>query len=232
MAAVTPIPGNPIDPADRINGLIDEICRMLTKHGPGRFIDPPMLLLIWNRIMRLARRFASLAERVRTGRLAATARGREASVAPAGAARKPRVPPGELPPTHFRWLVNMLPEAEPFGGDLCWILQLLEMREFIFKAPRQAGRILRPLCRMLGVEPTSTLRLPARARVPSVVVAPEAEAVSAPPVEVGPAAVGTPSQSGGPPSDGQHWGEPPWGFPSLPPGPDAEVLEFDLKMRA
>src|SRR5579862_1374443 len=104
-------PGHSHDPANRFRSLIEGICRVLTKHGAARFIDTVMQLLIWNRVMRLARRFDSLAERVRSGRIAETApaRERDAAAAPVqDAARKPRVPPGELPPTHFRWLVNML----------------------------------------------------------------------------------------------------------------------------
>jgi len=150
--------------ADRFTSLIEEICRVLGKHARTRFISEPMRLLIWNRIMGMARRFASLAERVRTGRLAdpAPARSRHASPPPAGAPEQPYVDPPEVLPRHFRWLVNMIPEAETFGADLCWLLQRLEMEELIFAAP-QVGRILRPLCRMLGVEPTAALRLPMRA---------------------------------------------------------------------
>jgi hypothetical protein len=59
----------------------------------------------------------------------------------------------------------MVPEAEAIGSSLCWLLQKLEMEELIFAAPRQAGRILRPLCRMLGVEPPSALQLPRPVRV-------------------------------------------------------------------
>jgi hypothetical protein len=39
------------------------------------------------------------------------------------------------------------------------------MGALLFEAP-EVGRILRPLCRMLGVEPPAELRLPLRPRVP------------------------------------------------------------------
>jgi hypothetical protein len=39
------------------------------------------------------------------------------------------------------------------------------MEELIFAVPRQAGRILRPLRKMLGVEPPSALQLPRAVRV-------------------------------------------------------------------
>jgi hypothetical protein len=147
--------------AQRFTSLIEEICHTLTKHGRARFIAAPMLLLIWNRIFRMARLFTNLAERVHAGTLSETApaRSRGASARPA------RVQPAERLPGHFGWLVNMLPEAAARGGDLCWLLRRPEIQDLIFAAP-QIGRILRPLCRMLGVEPPSALQLPRRARVP------------------------------------------------------------------
>jgi hypothetical protein len=215
-------------PADRFTCLIEEICRVLSKHGRERFIAQPLLLLIWNRIMGMARRFASLAERVRTGRLSHTApaRSRNASPPPAGAAEQPRVAPAEVLPRHFRWLVNMLPEAETFGADLCWLLQRLETEELIFAAP-QVGRILRPLCRMLGVEPTAALRLPVRVPVRSATVASGTEAASAQHADDGPADDGTSPQWGGP-----QWGGPQAGGPSLLSDTEAQVWELGSRKRA
>src|SRR5271156_4982916 len=101
--------------ADRFNSLIDEICRVVTKHASARFVDAGMLLMIWNRLMRMAKRFASLAKRVGDGTLGAPVRER---VAPAvERVARPRVPPGDALPDHFRWLVNMVPEAEQFAAD-------------------------------------------------------------------------------------------------------------------
>jgi hypothetical protein len=156
----------PIYAAHCFTSVIEELCRVLTKHGRGRFVSAPLLLLIWNRLIRMARRFASITERYCAAKVSGTpsdttgpARSRGASVRPA------RVKPVETLPGHFRWLVNMVPETEAMSGDLCWLLQRPETQELISEAP-QVGRILRPLCRMLGVEPTSALRRPMRARVP------------------------------------------------------------------
>ena len=51
------------------------------------------------------------------------------------------------------------------AGVLCWLLQTPEMAELIAIAPVQAGRILRPLCHLLGVElaPGTLLPSPCRA---------------------------------------------------------------------
>jgi hypothetical protein len=147
----------PIYASDRFTSIIEGLCRVLTKHGRARFITAPVLLLIWNRIMRMARRFASLTERYCAGTLAEPAPARSQGTSP----RPPRVPAGEALPHHFRWLVNMIPEAEAIAGDVCWLLQRPEMEELIDMAP-QVGRILRPLCRMLGIDPPSALRRPMR----------------------------------------------------------------------
>ena len=80
-----------------------------------------------------------------------------------------RVPRGEALPNHFRWLVSMLPEAEQFGQDLCWLMQRLEVQQLIFAAP-DVGRIFRPLCRALGVEPTDEIRTPRPPPPPSIEV--------------------------------------------------------------
>jgi HAMP domain-containing protein len=146
------------EPAQRFITLIEGLCHVLIKHGRARFIAAPMLVLIWNRVIRMSRRFARLAERVHLGTLSlpAPARSRDASPRPA------RVrPAAEALPGHFRWLVNMIPETEAIAGDVCWLLQRPEMEELIDMAP-QVGRILRPLCRMLGIDPPSALRRPMR----------------------------------------------------------------------
>src|ERR1039458_4920311 len=77
-------------PAIRFNALIAELCHVLNAHGGTRFIEQPVLLLIWNRVTRMARLFAGLAERVRAGTLAAVApaRSRGAEPGPGGRWRR------------------------------------------------------------------------------------------------------------------------------------------------
>ena len=55
--------------AELFTRTIEELCRKLNKHAAARFIDRAMLLLIWNRLMGMARRFTNIATRVRTGTL-------------------------------------------------------------------------------------------------------------------------------------------------------------------
>ena len=142
--------------AELFTRTIEELCRKLNKHAAARFIDRAMLLLIWNRLMGMARRFTNIATRVRTGTLVVPVRQASAPVEVEVVVR-PWVAPGDKLPTHFRWLVNMVPEAEPIAGDVVWLMLRVEVRKLIFEAP-QLGRILRPLCKALGVEPTDEIR--------------------------------------------------------------------------
>jgi hypothetical protein len=213
--------------AERFTAITEEICRVLGKHGRTRFVGEAMLLLIWNRLMGLSRRFARLAERLRTGTPfeAAPARKRDAVPPPPDdAAEQPYVEPPEALRRHFRWLVNMIPETEQFAVDLCRLLHRLEMEELIFAAPRQAGRILRPMCKMLGVEPTAALRLPVRVPVPSAAVASEPEEAGEPEV------AGESEVASKPEVDDGIW--PQSGGPSLVADTEAEVLEGDSQKRA
>jgi hypothetical protein len=69
-----------------------------------------------------------------------------------------------VPPRQFGWLVTWTPEADPRAFDqMEWMLAQLDMQELIAAAP-QMGRVLRPLCRMLGVSLPAALRPPRRAR--------------------------------------------------------------------
>jgi hypothetical protein len=156
--------------AQRFTALTEELCRLLTKHARARFIEAPLLLLIWNRLMRWAIRFASIAERVRAGTLSqpTPARRQPAPPKPADApapAPQPRFRREGKLPRRFGWLVHLLPEAEALGAELVWLMQRPEIEGLLFDAP-QLGRILRPMCRMLGIEPTAALR-----RRPSILAA-------------------------------------------------------------
>jgi hypothetical protein len=62
-------------------------------------------------------------------------------------------------PVRFGWLVRQVGwQAAGFGGQLRTVLETPEMVALLEACP-QAGRILRPVCRMLAVE-VSLLRIP------------------------------------------------------------------------
>ncbi len=115
----------------------------------------PLVLLLWPRLNRLAARFASLAARVAAGTAAPR---RRAASRPAAA--RPRKPYSRLP-RRFGWLLRLERQAAAAAGSqLRHLLDDPEMAA-ILAAP-QAGRLLRPLCRMLGVRPPPALVPPTR----------------------------------------------------------------------
>ncbi len=108
--------------------------------------------LVWPYLNRLAARFTALMLRVQAGKGAVVAR---ATSGPRAAAQGPRLqaprlrPPGL--PQGFAWLARLAPGILPLRGQVCHLLGDPELAALLAATP-QAGRILRPLCRMLGIE--------------------------------------------------------------------------------
>ncbi len=188
------------DPADRFTSLIGEICHVLNRYGAARFVAGPMLLLIFNRVNRMARLFAGIAKRVGEGTIShelTVARRREALVRPVEAPERAQVRPVRIRaayelPGHFGWLVKMIPEADMLSADLRRLLQKPQMEALIFEAGPQVGRILRPLCMMMGVElMPGLLRLPLWGRIKTPVAVP-VEVVAEPEKDVNDYGAGVP----------------------------------------
>ena len=74
--------------------------------------------------------------------------------------------PASLLPRGLRWLQRVLPwSAATLASRVEPLLaECPEMRAFVADCP-QVGRILRPMCRMAGLQPPEWLRLPGRERV-------------------------------------------------------------------
>jgi hypothetical protein len=133
-----------------IGGLCEAVARRISADRTAG----PLILLIDARLRRLVARFTSLAARFQAGKLRPPRH------------RKPQPrPPRErqrLLPESFGWLIRFVPyQAACFGSQLQHQLSQPEMVALIEAAP-QAGRILRPLCRMLAVPLPPSLRLPPR----------------------------------------------------------------------
>ena len=127
--------------------------------------QPPKLpdqiwLLLWNRLGRLSSRFQALHDRWRSNTLPPQRAPRPQTV------QNPREtpPPVRLPSAHG-WAGRRIPEAAPSAGQLEYLLQDPDTRALTEAAP-QAGRLLRPLCRALGITQPDWLRLPRRPRRP------------------------------------------------------------------
>ena len=130
--------------AERFACLVEGMCRAIAARSAGIGLAVPLMLLLWSRLRRTALRFARLAAKVHAGTLPPP-RQRRRSPRPAQPA-PPRLPRG------FAWLVRRLPQAAAAASQLQHLLADPAMADLLAAAP-QAGRLLRPLCRMLGVRP-------------------------------------------------------------------------------
>jgi len=146
-----------------------------------RFLKNPRLVLLivplWRRLTRIARRFEAVVAR-------------QARARPAGSrsASASRARPASLPRGHG-WLVRELgSEAAVYGSQMAHVLAGPEMQALIAAVPG-VGRVLRPLCRMLGYDLAQVTRMvPPEVLVARMSVPPEMEA--APPVGDSGAVVG------------------------------------------
>ena len=101
-----------------------------------------LVLVVWGRLARMAQRFERLVALWRAGKLP------KARVSRAGRddtkSDQPKLPQGPA------WLVDYVPEVAVFGSQLAHFLSGEECQRFLAEVP-QAGRLVRPLLRMLGV---------------------------------------------------------------------------------
>jgi hypothetical protein len=151
---------SPRSPVQLLEPLVRALCFALEAQtqSPIRRLARPLMSLILHRLIALSHRFRRFAERIAAGR---------AFPRPRGTVRKPATPrkrtPDPLPRKHG-WLGNFLPEMAAHRGNLSALLQTPEMAALIAAAPAQMGRALRPLCRMLGLQPPPSIAPPPRRR--------------------------------------------------------------------
>ena len=162
---------SPSSATDRFALLIEALCASVAaSHARG--LAGPVIVLIWGRLRRMAARFAAAAIPA-APRASRPAQSRPALSRP-GADGRPRLPGG------FGWLIRLSPAAACHGGQLQRLLADPEMAALLAATPRMA-RVLRPLCRMLAVEPPPGLLTPPGARRPAIrAVAPGEAAAPAP----------------------------------------------------
>ena len=123
-----------------------------------------LLVGVWQRMSRMAQRFERLVGRWRAGRLP-PARARAASESRQGVADRAPVAARVRMPSGPGWLLAHMQEAAQFGAQMQHFLSDAEVLAFLAEVP-QAGRIVRPLCRMLGLPvPLVVKRMPVK-RVP------------------------------------------------------------------
>jgi hypothetical protein len=144
--------------------IVQSLREAIAAHSARHRICSPLLALVWSRLGRRVAQFDRLLARIRAGRYPAVLW-----------AREPRLPEPRLPdawvitpprlPRVDGWLVWLVPEASVYGSQLQHMLADPEMKALLAASP-QAGRILRPLCRMLGIDPSPEMLKPCQAAAP------------------------------------------------------------------
>ncbi len=130
-------------PAERLARIIDGLCQAVAARGPGGFLATPLLVLLWSRLKQASVRILRLAARAGT------------PPAPRAALRQPAArqpvqhPPRRLP-HRAGWLLQPVPDARAIAAQLQHLLAQPDMAALLAAAPG-IERLLRPLCRMLGV---------------------------------------------------------------------------------
>ena len=160
----------PRAPAERLALILDLLCRAVAARGPKGLIAVPLAFLIWGRLRRLGIRFTRLVARIAAGEAPPPPRQR----APRTPAPRPAPRPAAGLPRGRAWLRRLLlPEGPAAGSQLQHLLADAEMAALI-AADRRVGRLLRPLCHMLGVTPPHAPARPPRQPPPDAAPHPAA----------------------------------------------------------
>jgi hypothetical protein len=141
------------------DSIVAALCDVVAVHCEKNRAFVPIFRLLWGRFHRTAARFEFLFTRWCEGRLPAPRNPSPRNPAPQNPHDQPRPDrePGAddpLPvlPRRHGWLARLVPQAETFGTQLRYLLTDPDLATFLAEVP-QAGRMLLPLCRMLGVTP-------------------------------------------------------------------------------
>jgi hypothetical protein len=148
-----------LSPTDRFTTLIEGLYICVSDAVGYGFAEIPLAVLLWCRLRRLARRFASTLARYHAGTLPAPGTARR-HPAPARPASGPR--PMELP-RRLGWVTHEISMAVFRRYALDDLLDHPQTETLVAAAP-QLGRVLRPLCHMMAIRPPPWLRLPRRER--------------------------------------------------------------------
>lgn len=153
--------------AGRFFGIAEALYQAVGRAVRPGFIGAAMALLVVRRISRVRRILLAMEARFLAG--LAVRRGARAPVAGVAVVRERVVPVAvERLPRRFGWLFPMVPgDAACYSGQLRAVLAEPEMQALLMACPH-ALRVLRPLCRMLGIAPADYV--PAGADVARAVV--------------------------------------------------------------
>jgi hypothetical protein len=148
----------PPTPIELFRILIRSLCAALETQSLAGRLARPLMSLILHRVITISHRIRRFIERIEAGRPFPRRR---------GAVARPAAPRKHTPdplPRKVGWLGPLLPDVVLLRGQLSGMLEKPEMKALMAAAPEQMGRALRPLCRMLGLEPPPSIALPPRRR--------------------------------------------------------------------
>ena len=159
-------PNPPLHPlADRFAWMIVWFNKLMALEANRRPEAGPFSGATWSYLNRQSRRFAALVAKWQAGTLPAPR--------PPRPRARPVVERVAKPVTQFvlprgaNWFRKLYPDtAPPLAGTLSDLLHANPDMPALVAAAPQAGRILRPMCRMVGLPPPLYLQLPPRPRRP------------------------------------------------------------------
>jgi hypothetical protein len=169
----------PLTVPARLTSLVEGLMSDVAACVEWRWLEIPLIILLWRQLRRLKLRFAAILARDHAG-LPARSRSSFASAkagAPATpASRTPRPGPSapRTPSEWTRgprgWVAKCVSRAFFRAWALEEMLEEPELADLVAATP-QLGRVLRPLCHMLAVKQPAWLRLPRLPRRPRRYVA-------------------------------------------------------------
>ena len=149
--------------ADRLISLIEGLMSDVAACVEWRWLTIPVVVLLWRKLYRMKARFLSIVVRYNAGTLPAPGSA-PARVRPSHA--RPVAPPPPLELADYRgWVARTVSRAFLRGWALEEMLEEPELADAVAVVP-QLGRVLRPLCHMLGIKLPAYLRRPRRPRAP------------------------------------------------------------------
>ena len=155
--------------AERFGLLNRSVREAVAKHIARDRNSGPWILAVCNRMSRLTARLLRLIAQTEAGTLPKPrkrpARNPEPAAKPEAPTKQPDTSPTPKLSRAFGWLGRTVWEARVSGSQLTFLLDQPEVQAFLQATP-QAGRVLRPLCQMLGVTLPPVLQLPVRPRRP------------------------------------------------------------------
>jgi hypothetical protein len=154
------IPETDATPLSEVLGIIvNGLCAAMQKQSETDPYIIPICIRLWTSLLHMTKRYERLVARFLEGRLAPYS---PRPYRPRTKWPEPVRKPGEEPkpkvtlPRAFGWILKYVPGAAVYRDQLREILADPVMIQFLTAAP-QAGRLLRPLCRTLGVPLTAEL---------------------------------------------------------------------------